>query len=449
MNLVTRRVIATIFILTFAVCAPILIFYTAGYRYNIKKTKIQKSGALVVDTAPNGAQLYLNNKKLNKKTPVRLNNLLPDEYFIELKKENYYDWSKKLSVRSQETTFAEDIILFQKSEPELISEKNIAWLNFSPDNKFAIYTVTDFSQDYLYLLNLSNKKSYLLFNNNSNLTDPSVIWAKNNSFILFNTKEHSTILPTSTATEVKPFDLNDQNIKGENFKWSKKDSNILYFETGNQVFELNVLSKKTEPIFSLETSEKLFDYYMNDKEIFIIKQTNNKTLLSKYHLTNDNKNLLFKTIELKNSAYKFDNLYNSKLGFNDINNNIFYLVNNDLDKILTNKQNVEHAELHEDANLLLLQTNQELSFLELSAPTIVERNITRYSQGLENAKWHKFSNYTIALQNNKLHIIELDDRDGHFFITLPFKNVTSFGIDSNSENIFFVQDGFLWSLSLE
>ena len=41
MNINIRRAIALTFIIAFFITAPLLILYTAGYRYNFKKAQVQ------------------------------------------------------------------------------------------------------------------------------------------------------------------------------------------------------------------------------------------------------------------------------------------------------------------------------------------------------------------------------------------------------------------------
>src|SRR3990167_9001195 len=160
MSLTARRIIAIIFFVFFMVSAPMLILYTAGFRYNLKKAQLTKTGVLVIDSKPSGAVVYLNEQKTKSKTPVRLNNILPDEYSIKAEKAGYFPWNKKLNVLTQETTFAEDIVLFKKSIPETIKEHTdkSVWLNFSPDKKSALYIEKNYplNSESLFLLNLYN-----------------------------------------------------------------------------------------------------------------------------------------------------------------------------------------------------------------------------------------------------------------------------------------------------
>jgi len=449
MNLITRRLIAASLILIFCLSAPILILYTAGFRYNIKKGQLEKAGALVIKSEPSGARILLNNEDLKKSTPVRLNNIIPDEYLVSLEKENYYTWTKNLEVKTQETTFAEDIVLFRESAPELLTEHNVDWIDFSPGNKFAVYSVSDFSQDYLYLLNLDNKKSRLLFNDNNLFHNPEISWSKDDTWILFKTNEFAAAISTFLPKQFKNIETKNFNLAPTNFKWNQTEFNALYFQVGNKIYQQDILLDKAAVIYSPSADEKVQDYIVYDNAIYIIKQLNQKVLLTKQPMNQENPIAVNKTIELKNSFYYFDNVLNEKLALRDQQNNYYYLVAFELDKIVFNKNQVQNASLFSKDNLLLLQTDQELSFVNLNDETLRENTITRYSEGLVDAKWHTSSNYALTLHEGKISIIELDNRDGHFFITLPMDNISKFNLDQDAKALIIFKENQLWSVSLK
>lgn len=115
-----RRVLPWVFTLIFLVFAPVLVFYTAGYRWNPKKGAVEKNGTLILDTRPDGADIFLNGRIINDATPATLQNVAPGEYTIKLSKPGYHDWQKTLRVLQERVTFANDITLWLKAEPEKI-----------------------------------------------------------------------------------------------------------------------------------------------------------------------------------------------------------------------------------------------------------------------------------------------------------------------------------------
>jgi hypothetical protein len=449
MNIHARRAIALTFILGFFICAPILILYTSGYRYNFKKDTVQRTGAIVIETEPRGATAYLNNELMDSTTSTRLNNILPDEYSIRLEKENYYPWQKKLSVKSQETTFAENITLFPKIDPIQISDLQISEIQFSNNQKYAIFKTHDFNQDYLYLLNLNNLNTKLIFNDNSTFSEYTTNWANDDSKFLFTVNEQTFL--TNNFFPYQTIDLTEklaeEKLELTNFKWHPHNASVVYAQAGNSIYKINTITAKTENGFKLPPEETLLDFQVLGDQVFVIENIGQKTILTSYSLSeNTNSNL---SIELNNDKLKFDRLYGDNLGLIDQKNKTFYIFNQGLDKILFSKQNIENLHLH-NKDLLLLQTDQDLEYIDLNQEELISKNITRYSQGLKSALWATSSaNYVITNHQGNLYIIELDDRDKRFIIDLPADNVASFAISANHENLIFLANGFLCNILLE
>ena len=65
-----RRILPWIFTIIFFVAAPALVFYTAGYRWNPKKEKIERNGTLIIDSTPADARVYLNGRDTGETTPI-------------------------------------------------------------------------------------------------------------------------------------------------------------------------------------------------------------------------------------------------------------------------------------------------------------------------------------------------------------------------------------------
>jgi len=117
----TRIGILIVFIALFFVTAPIVFLYTAGYRWNEKKFRLEKVGIIFLRSRPSGADVYLNDKLRSENTPTRLRNLLPDAYTVKVTKPGYTTWSKKLQVESARATFAEGIIIWKEASPEKLT----------------------------------------------------------------------------------------------------------------------------------------------------------------------------------------------------------------------------------------------------------------------------------------------------------------------------------------
>ncbi|MBI2551932.1 PEGA domain-containing protein [Candidatus Uhrbacteria bacterium] len=118
MSLIFRRLIFYFLLFIFIILAPIIVAYTAGYRFSPTQRQIVKTGALSITTLPAGAEITLNGRSGLAYTPTLITNLLPGAYEIKITKAGYHPWMKNLTVEDGKTTFAHNVSLFKLADPE-------------------------------------------------------------------------------------------------------------------------------------------------------------------------------------------------------------------------------------------------------------------------------------------------------------------------------------------
>jgi hypothetical protein len=94
---------------TFLVIVFLIIAYSRGYRVNLQKKTVTSTGILAISSFPKAAKVYLNGK-LKGITDLNLN-LEPGEYQVEIKKEGYTSWQKKIKLKG-ELVITLDALLF-------------------------------------------------------------------------------------------------------------------------------------------------------------------------------------------------------------------------------------------------------------------------------------------------------------------------------------------------
>lgn len=127
-------------------------YYARGYRFDYKKFKFQPNGILVIKSEPDGASIYINNE-LKAATNSSIS-LSPGTYDVEIRKEGYLSWYKRLTIQKEEVTQA-DVSLF-KNVPSL-APVTLSGANnpvISPDGSKIAYLV-------LPNTNLGNEKAGL------------------------------------------------------------------------------------------------------------------------------------------------------------------------------------------------------------------------------------------------------------------------------------------------
>jgi hypothetical protein len=135
----TRTILFSICLLLFVLLAPTAVLYSQGYRIDLESKKLTQTGGLFVKALPKQADIYINNE-LNKRTDfffgsALIENLLPKDYKIEIKKDGYHAWEKTLPIKEKQVQEARNIILFPQNIKltDLSNQVTEFWL--SPDSK--------------------------------------------------------------------------------------------------------------------------------------------------------------------------------------------------------------------------------------------------------------------------------------------------------------------------
>ena len=139
----TRTILFLICLFLFLLIAPLAILYSQGYRIDFNPPAdgkiITQTGGFFLKAAPKQVEIYFDGK-LKKKTDfffgsALIENLLPKEYKIEVKKQEYHSWEKTLGLKEKEVTEAKNIVLFPKNPNFTILSKQVKDFWFSPDQR--------------------------------------------------------------------------------------------------------------------------------------------------------------------------------------------------------------------------------------------------------------------------------------------------------------------------
>jgi hypothetical protein len=130
------------FVITLIVVGSVGLFasyYARGYRLNLKTLKFQPNGILVLKSEPDGASVYINGE-LKTATNASIS-LSPGTYDVEVTKDGYFNWYKRLTIEKEIVTSA-SISLF-KTVPSLSPMTSDGAVNpvTSDDGTKIIYSV--------------------------------------------------------------------------------------------------------------------------------------------------------------------------------------------------------------------------------------------------------------------------------------------------------------------
>ena len=249
-----------LFVITFFVIAPLIIMYTAGYRYDWQNGLLKETGAISVDIEPKDAIVYLNGIKLQDKMPIRLNNIAPAKYSLRITAPGYFDWLKEIEVKNKQTNYIKEITLIKKNKPQILLSEKVKKMALSYDGRFIIYqkqkrrvsadvtrhdSVESNNSQEIWLWENDSQKSTFLFPLN-NAEQITIAWAKKNNYAIIADSfyPHARLTIINAANPTKQVNLAKNNPAIKKFQWENSAEPQLYYATAQNIFLYSPTTEK-------------------------------------------------------------------------------------------------------------------------------------------------------------------------------------------------------------
>ena len=405
MDLSIRRIIYLIFIIVFLALTPIIILYASGYRYNFKLAQLQKTGILIIETEPKGADVFINQNKAARKTPIELKNLLPDDYLVKIEKMGYFSWEKKLKVQSNLTTFANNILLIKKSLPALETAGEIFWLEPIFGGNRYLYNFIDGEESAINIYDRDSLMTKTLFSTKPNYMINFIEWSGNNKKMLvkYNYNNYAFIdIEMEQAKELPKL----KAFSFEKLHWDRLNAGLLYGLSKNSLYQINAETEQTKAVMA----KYIEDFYILGQNVYYITKTSDGSYLNHQTLENDES---IKALRLPNfSNYEFRPAPNNLLLVFDKKNNEMFLANRDVfEKSETEQKSIMQAvkakEVNWTGDFKDAIFYNDFEIYNYSAENNDLHLVTRVGQEIKNAVRLQNSDYIIYIADNTLNIIEL------------------------------------------
>lgn len=441
MEVMTKRMRKVLFFIctfSFLLAAPSILLYSQGYRLDLEQKRIVKTGAFYFKVVPKAAQIFVDGK-LRKKTDfffgsAFIENLLPQEYLVEVKKPEYQTWRKNLEIQEARVTEAKDIVLVPETAELDVLAKDIKAFFPSPSGQTIILkTIAQENENQGWRLKTFNPARKI----ESRLLDESDL-SKNGAALLNITwsPDSGRIILETEIDKIITYFLLDLS-KGEPFlKKIELEENIsdlffhptypqklLFTKTSEEptTEEENQKEKKSLALFEKDLDkdttvlilEGSITYEIAQGQIFWISEDG---FLQKSTLAGESQPLSQDPFSIKQEGDYSLKILNSQIFLQEDYSLFFF--NQDtkkFEKIANNK--IKSFILSPNTTKACFANEFEIwvFFLqeELSPPQREARSklfLTRFSQKIENIFWLD-DHYLIFTTGPEIKIIEIDDRD--------------------------------------
>lgn len=439
MSLPLRRLFFYIILALFVISAPLIILYTAGFRYNFKQNKILRTGAIMLSSDPAGANVFLNNRERRETTPARLLNITPGEYDVGVSKDGYFPWQKKLTAQSNQVTFGNNIVLFKKSEPQEISKGEVIDLILDSRGKTIFFLKEEGSLYELWHQEAMGEIT-LVWRSAFSKQPKLLEWLADDQLLLQSDGYYLLNIGTNTPS-IKSID----KVTGRT--WQKigaiKSHNFLLGLNDNDLYSINPLSGTTDLL-----EHQVTDFYPYGNK-FIFLQTNEKGEAS---LKESQWTSVREIVRLPSVNFEFREAPVPWLALYDTTNKkiILFSENDGSKQYTVNGDNL--CWLNADSPSLLSRSSFEV-WSNLPKDSTADLS-TRVSEEITNMFCHPSGNAFVLSTNNSIKAFELDTRDRqNIYPLIKLEKIGQTAMDKDGANLYLTgtknQTQGLWKLQIK
>jgi hypothetical protein len=200
-----RRMLTTLFSLFVIISGTILVIrFAKGYRPT-SNGNVKGTGLLAVNSFPNGASVYINGE-LRTATDTTLN-LEPGDYDVEIKKDGYTSWKKKLHIEKELVTQTNAVLFPIAPSLTPLTFTGAANITPSPDGQQLLFTTSSASatkSNGIYVMNLADSPISLqrgplqiaLASTSIDWNNVTFLWSPDSSQVLLKTATKALLLST-------------------------------------------------------------------------------------------------------------------------------------------------------------------------------------------------------------------------------------------------------------
>jgi hypothetical protein len=410
------------FLIFFFTAAPLLILYASGFRYDVKRGRLLRTGNIFIE-APSirRAQVYINDELFKESLTNRVfvKNILPNEYSVRIEKEDRYTWEKRVLVHPGLTTFLQGIILFAQSTPLSLFETQLSSFETSPTNEYAIYTQTEAGVSEVYLFSMSTNSSELIGRFETQ-EEFSITWSSRGRYTLLK-KADATYLYDTKNKVLKEITHQDA------LTWNKLNESLIEIAP-HTITTIDPQTLEKTLLYTAPQDSTITDVLGVSDNYFILLSYTTEVRLIQY-----NKNLgdsaRIDTLPVS-TGYRFTDITDRQVAITNTNNDTLYVIkrpSSEVGNVLEQTRlqfSAKHAEFAKDGSKILFYNDFELNYFDFQSRQI--HLINRFSTPIHEATWYPSMQHVLLSLDNRILVTDIGSLNQSQLIELSsFDTLTS------------------------
>lgn len=380
MTLNTRRIYFGSLCFIFILCAPVLVYYSKGWRFDGATRKLVLTGSLSVTTTPADAQVLVNGEYIGM-TPIQAHRLVPGTYRIDIQRDGYVSRTQSVQIEGSRGISLQELELFPSLvEPIALSTDPVRLYSPSPTSALAaVLTPEDDTQEYIII---EDDRTQLMTTVTSSPTDQvkEILWNPDGTrvAILFQTEDALFVSHYDReGKQIEKF-MVSKSLLTPRLTWDPDNENRTLFIDTMGIYDSSGNALST-------TTATINDILFTDEWVYtLVSDTYASRVERSRRVQNDPREKLEDTILFSSAARFF--VYDPYLGVYDSQRKMLVLlgdIHNTL-SIVASYTDVEAFDIHPTTKELLLSTGHELSVVDKEGNI---HAVVRYSEYIGSPKW--------------------------------------------------------------
>jgi dipeptidyl aminopeptidase/acylaminoacyl peptidase len=418
-------------VVLFWLTAGAIIGYAFGYRFNFKSGIFVYAGSITLKTTPQEVDVFVDGILMPSKSFNRLNNsyhiggVRPGNYLLEVKAPGYQSWSKKISVHSGISTEFWNVVLSQDSYArEDYESAGIQKFFISPRKNLAAFSQQVENMFFVKIFNPGTLEMTQVF-----AADDYTFTTDDKENIEWSPEAHRIIIPAVKDGQKNYFiasldnsqaEVNLKDLTGDNnlshCRWDPKNKDVLFYMSDDKLYRLDLNDLTTKKL----AAENIASYDLSPKALFyfqlpegIVYKTNFATTDTPEQITTSG------PANMNDSSYQIIVYDEDRIVFLNQSHNLFiYNKGEEATYFRELSGNATGSQFSDDGKKLLFWNNREVSAYFVRKwevqPTRNEdelMSITKFSDTIGNVQWTRDYEHVLFTNNNKVKLIEIDNRD--------------------------------------
>jgi len=390
-----------IFFIVFSIIAVLttafVIITYSGYKIDFKYMRLIKTGSIYINTNPTKADIYIDNKKIDQRTPAIINHVIPGRHTITLEKKGYKTWETNIDVPPEITTFLNYELIYEDIELSKTSELSNQALILSNNKRYILYIKHENNLNNVYVYDIASQEQFKIYSTISNIgriewapDNKRVLLLVNGKFLVINLNIIELPVINNAIQSHKLINLNALIPDIADIIWNQSADNILVITNDKQLYKVDINSEEITKININDFGR--IGLFINDKIIYI----NNQNILREYNISSD----------LTNEYIDYNNIKNIKY-YDDY---IVLLNNQDMFIIFRKDLKSEPIKLSGDRiefnkNRVITFNNSEINIYDLREGVL--NNTLRYGKKIIDLDFYN-NNYIVLILEDEIKLINID-----------------------------------------